>query len=168
MLMKVRNYLRGSLQVELRGTAIERFLNLCAIHGVAFWDVRCLDVDHFTAWVAVDGYVRLRPYARKTGCRVRVILRRGLPFAARKASKRWALWLAIPLCVCAVAIMSCFVWTIEVKGCQQTTEAEILQLVAQAGLKTGTRRANCNLIEMKNIVLSLHAVSPLPWRQIAS
>ena len=47
MLMGVRNFLRGSLQVDLRGAAVERFLNLCSIHGVAFWDMRCLDVDHF-------------------------------------------------------------------------------------------------------------------------
>lgn len=44
MLMGVRNFLRGSLQVDLRGAAVERFLNLCSIHGVAFWDMRCLGV----------------------------------------------------------------------------------------------------------------------------
>ena len=51
MLMQIHNFLRGSLQVDIRGAAIERFLNLCAIHGVAFWDIQTLDADHFTAWV---------------------------------------------------------------------------------------------------------------------
>lgn len=154
MLMGVRNYLRGSLQVDLRGAAVERFLNLCAIHGVAFWNMRCLDADHFTAWVSVGGYLRLRPYARKTGCRVRVVRRRGLPFAAKKAVRRWVLCICLLLCVGMVYFLSGFVWTIEVQGCKQTTETEILELVKKAGLKTGTRRADCNLKEMRNIVMS--------------
>ena len=154
MLMGVRNYLRGSLQVDLKGAAVERFLNLCAIHDVAFWDVRCLDADHFTAWVSVGGYLNLRPYARKTGCRVHVIKRRGLPFSAKRAVRRWVLWSGVLLCICAVYTLSAFVWTIEVRGCNQTTEEEILELVAQAGLQTGTRRSECNLREMRNIVMA--------------
>lgn len=154
MLMGVRNYLRGSLQVDLKGAAVERFLNLCAIHDVAFWDVRCLDADHFTAWVSVGGFLRLRPYARKTGCRVHVLKRRGLPFSAKRAVRRWILWSSVLLCISAVYFLSGFVWTIEVQGCDQTTETEILDLVAQAGLKTGTRRSKCDLREMRNIVMS--------------
>ena len=154
MLMGVRNYLRGSLQVDLRGAAVERFLNLCAIHGVAFWDMRCLDADHFTAWVSVGGYLHLRPYARKTGCRVRVVRRQGLPFTAKQVVRRWVLYVCLVLCVGMVYYLSAFVWTIEVQGCKQTTETEILELVAQAGLKTGTRRSKCNLREMRNIVMS--------------
>ena len=154
MLMGVRNYLRGSLQVDLKGAAVERFLNLCAIHGVAFWDMRSLDADHFTAWVSVGGYLQLRPYARKTGCRVRVLRKRGFPFVVKYMTRRWALLLCLLLCIIGVYFLSAFVWTIEVQGCEITTEDEILALVEQAGLKTGTRRSNCNLIELQNNVMS--------------
>ena len=154
MLMGVRNFLRGSLQVDLRGAAVERFLNLCSIHGVAFWDMRCLDVDHFTAWVSVGGYLSLRPYARKTGCKVHVIQKRGLPFASRFLVKRWVLFLCFILSIVAVYYLSAFVWTIEVQGCEQTTETEILGLVKKAGLRTGTKRSDCDLVKMRNIVMS--------------
>ena len=53
MLKKFYNHLRGSLQIDIYGAAIERFLNICAIHGISFWDVRCVDAAHFTAWVSV-------------------------------------------------------------------------------------------------------------------
>ena len=154
MLMGVRNFLRGSLQVELRGAAVERFLNLCSIHGVAFWDMRCLDVDHFTAWVSVGGYMSLRPYARKTGCKVQVIRKRGLPFLSKFLAKRWILFLGFLLSIVTVYYLSAFVWTIEVQGCEQTTETEILELVKRAGLQTGTKRSNCDLLKMQNIVMS--------------
>ena len=102
MLMQIHNFLRGSLQVDIRGAAIERFLNLCAIHGVAFWDIQVLDADHFAAWVSAGGYFALRPYARKMGCRVRVSRKKGLPFAARSMTRRWALWLSVLLCAAVV------------------------------------------------------------------
>ena len=54
MLMKIRNFLRGSIQVDIYGAAIERFLNLCSIHHVAFWNVEALDADHFSAWISVS------------------------------------------------------------------------------------------------------------------
>jgi len=154
MLISVRNYFRGSLQIDLRGAAVERFLNLCALHGVAFWNMNCLDADHFTAWVSVGGYWRLRPYARKTGCKIRVIRKKGFPFFARYAARRRVLLFCLLLCVSFVYYLSGFVWTIQVQGCKETTEAEVLELVAQAGLKTGTRRSKCDLREMRNIVMT--------------
>ena len=155
MMMRVRNFLRGSLQIDIRGAAVERFLNLCAIHGVAFWDMRSLDIDHFTAWVSVGGYAALRPYARKTGCRVRVCRKTGAPFLAKNFARRWALWLGGLLCIAAIYYLSGFVWTIQVQGCDQTTEEEILHLMEQVGLKTGIRRSDCDLREMRNDVMTM-------------
>ena len=153
MLMQIHNFLRGSLQVDIQGAAIERFLNLCAIHGVAFWDIQTLDADHFTAWVSAGGYFALRPYARKTGCRVRVSRKKGLPFAVRSMTRRWALWLSVLLCAAVVFCLSGFVWTIEVQGCRQITQREMLQLLQQAGLRTGTRRSTLNIRELRNAVM---------------
>lgn len=155
MMMRIRNFLRGSLQIDIRGAAVERFLNLCAIHGVAFWDMRSLDIDHFTAWVSVGGYAALRPYARKTGCRVRVCRKTGAPFLAKRVTRRWALWAGAILCIAVIYYLSGFVWTIQVQGCVQTTEEEILLLMEQVGLKTGTRRSDCDLREMRNIVMTM-------------
>lgn len=154
MLMKVRNFLRGSLMIDIKGASIERFLNLCAIHNVAFWDVHALDIDHFTAWVSVGGYASLRPYARKTGCRVHVCKKTGAPFLARNVTRRWALWLGVLLCMLTVYHLSGFVWTIEVRGCEQTTPQEILRLMERAGLKTGTYKPDCDLREIRNYVMT--------------
>ena len=155
MLMKLRNWLRGSLQVDIRGAAVERFLNLCALHGVAFWKMETLDVDHFTAWVSVGGYTALHPYARKTGCRVRVVAKRGAPFAARKATRRWALWAGLLACALTVAWLSGFVWTIRVEGCETTTPEEVLALMKQVGLETGVRRQELDGRDMRNQLLTM-------------
>lgn len=151
--MRIRNYLRGSLQLDIYGAAIERFLNLCSLHNVAFWDVEALDVDHFTAWISAEGYSALRPYARKTACRIRVRRKLGLPFAAMRATHRRALWLSLIICTVTAYLLSAFVWTIRVEGCNTLSEEDVLQWMAQAGLQTGTRRKNIRMKELRNNIM---------------
>ena len=153
MLIRIRNYLRGSVQLDIRGAAVERFLNLCALHDVAFWDVEALDADHFTAWISSEGYRALRPYARKTACRIRIRHKKGVPFLALRATRRSALWLSLIVCTVVVYGLSAFVWTIRVEGCNTLSDEEVLQWMAEAGLKTGTRRKNIHMREMRNIVM---------------
>lgn len=43
MLRKMINGLRGSVRLEVSGAFPERFLNLCAQNGMAFWDVEWLE-----------------------------------------------------------------------------------------------------------------------------
>ncbi len=39
MYRKAVNYLRGQAVVEITSSAPERVVNLCAAHGIPFWDV---------------------------------------------------------------------------------------------------------------------------------
>ncbi len=153
MLKQVYNHLRGSVQIDLKGAAIERFLNLCAIHDIGFWDVQCLDAAHFTAWVSVGGYFVLRPYARSCGCSIRLVQKRGAPFLWSRLIRRAALWLGLLLCVAAVWFASARIWTIEVRGCQTTTPREILQILERVGIKTGARREAFQMKQLKNQVM---------------
>lgn len=154
MLKRLYNYLRGSVQVDITGAAIERFLNLCALHGVIFWQVRCLDPVHFTAWISVEGYFALRPYAHNTGCRIRLLRKRGAPFSIRRMTRRWSLWLGLLLCAAAVWTLSGLVWTIEVQGCQSLSEDEVLELFRPEGLAVGARRSQFRLREMRNRIMA--------------
>ena len=155
MLMQVRNWLRGSLQVDIRGAAVERFLNLCAVHGVAFWKMETLDVDHFTAWISLDGYAALHPYARRTGCRVRVTNKRGAPFTVAQLTRRTGLWLGLLACAALIIWLSGFVWTIRVEGCENTTPEEILTMMEQVGLRTGVRRRKLDNRTLRNQVMTM-------------
>ena len=153
MLKKIYNHLRGSLQIDIYGAAIERFLNICAIHGISFWDVQCVDAAHFTAWVSVGGYFALRPYARNTGCKVRQRRKRGVPFVVKKLTGRWALCLGLLICTASLWWLSLFVWTIEVRGCEKLSQQDVLALLASEGLKTGAKRSAFQMRELQNNVM---------------
>jgi len=153
MLKRFQNMARGCLMIDLRGASVERFLNLCTIHGVSLWGIQTLDVDHYTAWVNVAGYAALRPYARKTGCKLKVLKKRGIPFAAKKVTRRKMLWSGLLAAAALVWILSGFVWTIRVEGCDQLSEQEVLTLLEQAGLHTGVRKQTLHIKDLKNTVM---------------
>lgn len=153
MLKKVYNQLRGSVQIDIYGAAIERFLNICAIHGVSFWNVQCVDAAHFTAWISADGYFALRPYARNTGCKVRLRQKRGVPFVANRITNRGILWAGLLICALIIWFLSGFVWTIEIRGCETISPREVLDLMAQEGLKTGVMRSGIQTKEIRNNVM---------------
>ncbi len=153
MLKNIYNSLQGSVHIDITGAAIERFLNLCSIHEVRFWDVKCQEPDHFTAWVSAGGYFALRPYARNCGCRIRLLKKRGAPFLYLRFTRRAALWSGLLLSAAVIWILSGMVWTIEVRGCRETTPREILTLMEEAGIRTGARRAQFQMRKLRNDVM---------------
>ena len=50
--MRWEEDLRGSLLIQVRSAAGERFFTLCARQGVVFRRVQALDADLFQAWIS--------------------------------------------------------------------------------------------------------------------
>lgn len=151
--MRWEEDLRGSLLIQVWSASGERFFTLCAREGVVFRRVKALDADLFEAWISAGDFFALRRCAFRTSSRIRILCRRGLPFAAKKLTRRWMLMLGAALSVAAVLWLTGCIWTIRVDGCRETTQGEILQLLEQAGLKTGARRAGLSVRELRNHVI---------------
>lgn len=137
MLLGIINYVRGNVGIEIRGAAVERFLNLCAQNQIDFWDVRRLAPDLVRATVRIQGFRQLRRFARRTMCTVHIVEKRGMPFQARRLRPRAALWGGAVLCAALLWAACQMVWTIDVSGCDQALQAEALELARQAGLRPG-------------------------------
>ncbi|MEG1778160.1 MAG: sporulation protein YqfD, partial [Angelakisella sp.] len=116
------NSLRGSLRIKITGAATERFLNLCAARGIAFWDMKKTDIDTVYASVRIEGFFAMHKYAGRCMCKIAVDKKRGMPFALRKYGRRYALWGGVLLCTAFILAMSRLVWTIEINGCEKTNQ----------------------------------------------
>ena len=60
MYRKAVNYLRGQAAVEITSSAPERVVNLCAAHGIPFWDVDWRTERCFRVTTTLPGLRRLR------------------------------------------------------------------------------------------------------------
>ena len=58
-------------------------MNLCGSRGIRLWDITRRGAD-YVMYISLPGFFRLRPIVRKTGTRVSVLKRCGLPFLVRR------------------------------------------------------------------------------------
>lgn len=154
MSLSVAAMLRGAVKVRIQGAGAEAFFGMCARRGLILRDIRRTSSDTYTVWTAAGQYRDLARAGRISACTVRILEKRGAPFSARRLLRRSALWAGAVICALFVVFLSGRVWTIRVEGCCDTTQTEILELMRQAGVKTGSKRANISRTAVRNHVIS--------------
>lgn len=127
--------------VEFTGTGgfPERFLNLCVKYRIPLWDLRNHG-DSFTGKTTIRGYKGIRPAAHRSGVRLRIRARRGLPFLTAKNKKRVGLLIGLLIAVLFVGVLSSRIWTVSVEGNDRIPEEQILAVAETLGVQMGARR----------------------------
>ncbi|HPV01559.1 MAG TPA: sporulation protein YqfD [Clostridiales bacterium] len=148
MLFRLWNYLRGYVIIIIEGFFIEKFINICARRRIHLWDVRLQSERRVTARMSISGFRLIRPVARKTGCRVRLLRKRGLPFVFSKYRRRKAFFAGAVLFFILINVLASFVWSIEITGNEKLDTVFLENALAANGIRTGalkyridTRRA---------------------------
>lgn len=154
MLLSAINYARGNIRIEIRGAAVERFLNLCAQNGVEFWKLKRIEEDTVRATVRIEGFRKLHLFAGKTMCHVHILRRSGVPFLLERLRPRVALWLGMLICLAGVWVSGKFLWEIRIEGCEAHQQAEVLRLAEASGLHTGMLGSKVDTDEVKRYILS--------------
>lgn len=124
----------------MSGDRPERLLNLAARHGITLWRVRRTPWGA-TGCVGLVAYRRLRPLVRRSGCRVRILRRRGLPFLWRRLGRRRAFLVAAAVLLVALHLAGGRVWVVEVRGGERVSPAAVRAAAARLGLRPGVARA---------------------------
>lgn len=147
--------LRGSVRIRVCGASPERFLNACAREGIAFRDAERTGADTIALTVYACDFRRLRRHARREFCAVRVLKKSGAPFLWRRARRRAALLVSFALCAVAVAVLTSYIWTVEITGCERIPERELAAALAEFGVRTGApvRAIDPDLIRLELLTL---------------
>ena len=146
MLVGLLRYLRGSVQFSIEGSP-ERFYNQCAKQGIPLWGM-CAGSEH-TAFAIASQYARLRLCARRSGCRLHLQKKLGLPFRISFMRKRKGIPAGILLTVCLVLFLSSRVWSIEVSGCKEIREEDLRTACQEAGLSLGMAKSELDPHKMQ-------------------
>ena len=83
-LEKTSKKAKGYIELNIFGFFIERFLNLAMNLNINVWNIQ--KKDQATAFLCTDikGYKKLIQVAKKTGCKINVVKKVGLPFFCNK------------------------------------------------------------------------------------
>lgn len=157
---QIVNLLRGSARLEVTGDFPERFLNLCAQRGTAFWAVEWPDSHTLRLTVAWGDRRGLEELAQRTGCVLREEKRRGMPPFLLRFRRRYAFWAGLVLALAAVCVLSRFVLVIQVEGNERVPTQTILAELRRQGLRPGVYGPSLAVRDISNgVLLQLDDVS---------
>ena len=112
LLGRLWRFLAGYLVVSVQGPFLERFLNLAIKRGFAVWQIERQEHE-LRLRMEIEDFFAIRPVARLTHARVRIVRRAGLPFIAMRLQRRRAL-MASALFFCIVLYtLSSFIWFVD-------------------------------------------------------
>ncbi|NMB34214.1 MAG: sporulation protein YqfD [Clostridium sp.] len=137
LLFRLWNYLRGYVIIEVEGYFLEKFVNICTRRQLLLTDIKRRKNSRMTLTMSIKGFKMIRPIAKKTGCRVRILRKKGLPFLVYRYRGRKTFFLGAVVFVVLFYIMTSFVWTVEVIGNKKIETDIIFEKLASLGIKPG-------------------------------
>lgn len=156
---------RGYLLVLVKGPNLARLLNLTAKEGIKIWDLNYgKDMEMVTVKIHPRDLKRLRPLLKKTGCRIKVKEKKGVPFAWRQGKRRKGLLVGMVLFCALLYFFSLHIWDIHIEGLEGHTSVsrkEIFAVLEKYGIKEGMRKKNLDLPELERILLL--EIEELKW-----
>ncbi len=145
-------YFTGRVELEAKGNQIEQFINLLHRYRIPARRLRAGEEGFLYFTLPKQSFKRLRTPAFKTGTRVRILKKRGLFMMVRPFRKRYGFAAGALLFLGLILYCSCFIWRVEVVGCENASELQIREDLAEFGIKAGSRR-NMDVGKIENLYL---------------
>lgn len=146
-------YINGYVVIKISGFSPERFINLCANKKLYIWNIKKVS-DGFSFAISTKAFFMLRPIARKSGCRIKIIKKVGLPFKFRFFRHRKFFLVGFLLGVFIIVFLSFFIWKIEVHGNYIYTTEQMINYLNDHDIKVGSFKYGIKCSELDSIIIS--------------
>lgn len=165
LLRTIGKFVYGVIAIEISGLVPEKLINLCTAHGIYLWSIMRRD-EKMYAKIYVADFFRIRSIVRKSGCRVRVVGYRGLPFLLKRLERRKMMWVGVATFIFLLNYFVSFVWFVDITGTKNVAKEKVQAVAEEYGLRPGMpkERLQAKLLE-KNILMDL---PELAWVGISS
>ena len=134
MILRWLRYALGYVVFEGEGVYGERFFNLLFFKEASLWDIQKKGIA-LQGRIRASHYKRVRDAARTSGVRVRIAKKCGAPFLLRRLLKRKGVLAGVALFAVVMAVLTSFVWSVEVAGNENIGTDALLQAVYEEGIK---------------------------------
>lgn len=145
-------YIFGYLEIKVEGYFIEKFINNCLKSNICLWNIKRKRTTIMTCNIGVKDFKNIRKILKKTKCRIKIEKKKGLPFTFNKYRKRKIFALLIFIILIIIAILSNFVWNIQIEGTEKISKDELIQTLKEEGLSIGKFKPGIETREIINKV----------------
>lgn len=150
-MLQVIRYCRGYLAIRVWGYSTERFMNLCSNHNILLWKIENHG-EYYTMCISIQGFYHLKGITRKTGTRVAITGRYGLPFLSQRMKKRKIFMAGLAGSVLFWIFMTGFVWNIEIQGNYYVTEDVFRDFLYENGVKPGIKKQEIDISALEKAI----------------
>lgn len=140
----ILQFLKGYVRIKIWGVSPERFLNLCSNKNILLWDIS-KNGSEYTMCISLNAFRQLRPIARKTGVRVVILQRYGLPFFIPGLLKRKVFIVGLLLCVAFWIVSYRFIWDISLDGNYQISQEVFQDFLAAQQVYVGMQKEDLDI-----------------------
>ena len=145
----------GQVRVRVTGASLTRFLNLCAAQGITLRQMDRTAWNELHATLSIRDFRTLRRHMGRTGCRVHILRKRGLPFLAARLRPRTALWGGAIAAAALCWLLGTHVWAIQTEIAPAIDETAVMQQLSEMGVRIGMpiKKLNTRQIRWKMMQL---------------
>lgn len=151
----------GYLVIRAEGVFLERFLNICSVRGLDIRNIRRPGGERLVAEISVSSFFRLRQVCRRTGTRVRIVKRCGLPFLLHRYRKRKIALLGVAAALLLLWYTSNHIMGITVFGNQRISTETVLEELEETGVALGKSARNLDSSVIRNQLM--RRLDDLAW-----
>lgn len=134
----VQRHVNGYVRLMITGNGLERFFNLCSYRQIFPSNISYKNGTCFCELLLKD-YWEIKPLVKKTGIKVRLLDKCGLPFFIYRYRRRGALAAGLLLAVAFLYIMSLHIWSIDFEGNTYYSDDVLMDYLETIGIRNGMR-----------------------------
>ncbi len=133
-------FLRGYYLIKVQGFGTERFINLCKAKSIYLWDLQ-MSHNEYGMKISVDDYRELKEIVNKTGVKVDILKKYGLPFLFLGKKSRVFYICFILVALLMIFISNLFVWKIEFEGNYTVSDEQLEDFLKSYEVDEGVLKA---------------------------
>ncbi len=149
----------GYVRFVAKGMFPEKLMNLIAKSNISIWDAKRSE-NEFSACVVAEEYKEFRKFYKRSGTKIKVLEKHGLPFEVNKYKKRKGMIFGILAACLFIYILSLYIWDVKIVGDVPEDTSQIESVISELGLSKGKikSRIDASYVE-QNMMLKLPNLS---------
>lgn len=152
-------FLKGFLKIKVVGENSEQILNIAASNRIPLWKSKIIK-NGIESEIYISDFKKLPYIVRKTGLKIHIIKKSGLPIWLAKNRKRTGFIIGGVYLLAFLQIMSGYIWEIDIVGNHKVTDEKIITALKKIGIESGIKASALSpKIDREKLLLELDELS---------
>lgn len=144
--------IQGYLRIKVWGYSPERFMNLCCNHNILLWDIEKCGNEIYSMNISLKGFFQIRPFVKKTGTKVAVLGKFGLPFFIPRLKLHSFFLIGLLGTFLFLLWTTGYIWKIDIEGNRTIQSDEIYSFLEENDIEIGSKKSKISVEELEKAI----------------